>query len=236
MGLKDVLTTMRLIEKEPARAAPAPASSARAAQPGTRPAPTLAEILESVPPARLDEKKLPKPDANVADNAPTFAEIYRAAGVIDPMHGFGAFKVLEILSSEHFEGLDPKARAAALAGFLQMNPNGPVSVKDVIEDAVRRDQALDGYEEFLRRKLDSRSQQADQANAELQAEIDAVIRKNKEKMEANRRGLDVEQQRFTDWQARKRIEERRLADAIAPFVEKNPITLGGGTAKLKSEG
>jgi hypothetical protein len=105
-----------------------------------------------------------------------------------------------------------------------MNPSGPVPITDVVQDAVRRDQALDKFEEFLRNKLGVRSEQIDKENAQLQAEIDEVTRRNREKMEANRAALEGEQARFTRWLTTKRAEERKLFDAVNPFVEQNPIS------------
>ncbi|HEY4562830.1 MAG TPA: hypothetical protein VIJ36_07610, partial [Thermoanaerobaculia bacterium] len=117
-----------------------------------------------------------------------------------------------------------RAKAAALTGFLNMSPSGPVPITDVVQDAVRRDQALDKFEEFLRNKLGGRSGQIDKENAQLQAEIDEVTRRNREKMEANRAALEAEQARFTRWLTTKRAEERKLFDAVNPFVEHNPIS------------
>lgn len=229
VGLKDVLARMRIVELD--APAPVPAPEAKpAAPPRAKPAPApagarLDEILRSIPSPRLDERKLPKADAG--PEGPSFGEIYRAAGVGEPVHGFGAHKVLEILSSEHFSELEPRSRASALAGFLAMAPGGPVPLKDVIEDAVRRDQALDEYERFLKKKLDDEGARIARVNGELQAEIDEVRRQNEAKIEANRRSHDEALGRFVEWQARKRIEERKLADAVEPFVELNPVSLGG---------
>jgi hypothetical protein len=105
-----------------------------------------------------------------------------------------------------------------------MNPTGPVPITDVVQDAVRRDQALDKFEEFLRGKVSTRSEQMDKENARLQAEIDEVTRRNREKMEANRIAVETEQARLTRWLTLKRAEERKLFDAVNPFVEKNPIS------------
>ena len=134
--------------------------------------------------------------------------------------------MLEILSSLEFANLDSRAKAAALAGFLKMNPSGPVPISDVVQDAVRRDQALDKFEDFLRTKLKARAEQIEKENHDLQAEIDALATKNREAMEANRKTLAAEEERLARWQVRKRIEERRLFDAVSPFVETNPITTG----------
>jgi DNA-binding transcriptional MerR regulator len=235
MGLKDVLGRMKLVELEdepvepdvrrPA-ASPSPPPAPRRSEPGARA--SIGEILRKVPPPpKLDEQALPKA---ASDPIPDFAAIYSASGVAAPAHGFSAEKVLEILSSPDFASLDARAKAAALAGFLRMNPAGPVPIADVIQDAVMRDQALDKFEEFLRRKAEARREQIDAENAALQAEIDALTRRNQQKMDENRRALEGEGQRLSEWQARKRIEERRLFDAVAPFVEQNPVSVGSADA------
>jgi hypothetical protein len=189
------------------------------------------DVLKTAP-AR---PKIDEAAASKAGDVPDFPSIYQAAGVKDPPHGFSAYKVLEIFSSPELESLDARAKAGALAGFLKMNPSGPVPIAHIIQDAVARDQALDGFEEFLRKKLDARREELDKDNAKLQGEIDEITRRNKEKMDANRRTLEAEKERFGTWQARKRIEERRLFDAVAPFVEENPVTLGGAAPAPAAE-
>jgi hypothetical protein len=99
-----------------------------------------------------------------------------------------------------------------------------VPITDVVQDAVRRDQALDKFEEFLRGKQAARADQIDKDNARLQAEIDEVTRRNREKMEANRIAVETEQARLTRWLTLKRAEERKLFEAVNPFVEENPIS------------
>jgi len=238
MGLKEVLSKMKLVEmsdEDGVSAAPTPAAAGRPASPGSAglpgmpgasgPPTDIRDLLGTLPePPVIDEKKLPAPAEGGGDEIPDFAAIYRAAGVTDPPHGYTAYKVLEIFASPGFATLDARAKAGALTGFLNMNPSGPVPVTDIVQDAVRRDQALDKFEEFLRSKLASRSDQIDKDNAQLQAEIDEVTRRNREKMESNRVALEAEQTRLSRWQAVKRAEERKLYDAVNPFVEANPIT------------
>lgn len=208
MGLKGMLARMKLVELESEGPA-VPAGS------------DLAEVIGAVPPPypiESIERSIDRPvdpDAIASEPIPDFAEIYRAAGLADPAHGFTAIKVLEILSAPEFSSLAPKAKAAALAGFLKMNPAGPVPIADVIQDAVRRDQALDQFERFLRSQLAERTGHLDAENAALQAQIDR-----------NRAALDAERRRLEEWLAKKRAEERRLADAVAPFVEEPPISIG----------
>ncbi|HEY0511732.1 MAG TPA: hypothetical protein VGH73_07510 [Thermoanaerobaculia bacterium] len=246
MGLKEVLSKMKIVELSPDEvgpASPGPASPAPAAwvapsAPGRPGSPTsppgpsgmpadIRDLLGTLPePPEIDERKLPADTSEGGDggDVPDFPAIYRAAGVVDPPHGYSAYKVLEIFASPGFASLDLRAKAAALTGFLNMSPSGPVPVTDIVQDAVRRDQALDKFEEFLRNKAAARSEQLDKENAALQAEIDELTRRNREKMEANRVAVETEQARLTRWLALKRAEERKLFDAVNPFVEHNPIS------------
>ncbi len=251
MGLREVLSKMKIVEMEPEEPSfsisPASVSSRSAPpsppSPGSPPPSSLPkdirDLLGTMPPAQeIDEKALAaaappgeRPEGAEGEGSPgaaipDFAAIYKAAGIQDPPHGYTAHKVLEILSSSHFANLDSKAKAAALSGFLKMNPTGPVPITDVIQDAVRRDQALDKFEEFLRTKLRARTEQVDKENARLQAEIDDLVQRNRERMDANRRELEGEESNLVRWQISKRTEERSLFDAVAPFVEANPITTG----------
>lgn len=249
MGLKEVLSKMKIVEMEPEVGVrlPSPPGSAPTGQPTD-----IRELLGTLaPPPEIDEKAFASA-ASASSSAegggdaasgrtgsigeiagmdiPDFLAIYRAAGIQDPAHGYTAHKVLEILSSSDFANLDSRAKAAALAGFLRMNPTGPVPIADVVQDAVRRDQALDRFEDFLRTKLKARTEEVEKENARLQSEIDELVRRNREAMESNRRALEGEEARLAQWQLTKKAEERRLFEAVSPFVETNPITTGGAAA------
>jgi hypothetical protein len=226
MGLKEVLSKMKIVELSPEETASAvPLVAPKSPVPG--PPTDIRDLLGTLPEAPpIDEKKLAAEAAGgeEGEEIPDFPAIYRAAGVSDPAHGYSAYKVLDIFSSPGFAALDTRAKAAALTGFLNMNPTGPVPITDIVQDAVRRDQALDRFEEFLRRKLAERTEQIEKENAQLQAEIDEVTRRNREKMEANGIAVETDQARLTRWLVVKRAEERKLFDAVNPFVEQNPIS------------
>jgi len=237
MGLKGILEKMKLVESEdgpvetPAAPPKATAPVTAPRRPGLPPAPpppAMKDIIQRVPPARIDDPSLPG-----SEEVPDFPAIYKASGIKDPAHGFTAYKVLEILSAPDFAALDTKAKAAALSGFLRMSPSGPVPIEDVIQDALARDNALDGFEAFLRQKLEARNADREKENAALQAAIDEMARKNKEKMQANLEAIAREQERFASWQARKRIEEQKLFEAVGPFVEKNPVSVGNSSPETK---
>jgi hypothetical protein len=232
MGLKEVLSKMKLVEMEPSSMpdempSRPPLGALGAPLPGAPSGPPkdIRELLGTLPEAPpIDEKKLEEEMGAEGDEIPDFVAIYKAAGVSDPAHGYTAYKVLEIFASPGFTALDTRAKAAALTGFLNMNPTGPVPITDVVQDAVKRDQALDKFEEFLKSKLSAKSEQIEKDNAALQAEIDEVTRRNREKMDTNRIALETEEARLARWQVIKRSEERKLFDAVNPFVEANPIS------------
>ncbi|MEO7794616.1 MAG: hypothetical protein ABIV06_07555 [Thermoanaerobaculia bacterium] len=266
MGLKEVLSKLKLVEvSEPAeaeRAASQQRSAGRSSGTAHADSPELEELLRSLPPPKpIDESLLAKrrradapaqtggaasaaqrsggaasgaersdgapAGADTDDNdleLPDFPAVYRAAGITEPAHGFSAFKVLEMLQSPGLAELPPQAKASALAGFLKMNPGGPVAIGEVIQDAVRRDQALDRFEQFLQTKVAERQAAAERANALLQAEIDSLTERHRASMAANVRAVTDLTARLSEWSAGKRVEERRLQSAVAPFVDGNPIS------------
>jgi len=253
MGLKEVLSKMKIVEIEPDEmpGLAMPSTPSRAPLTPSSGQPTdIRDLLGSLPSAPdFDDSSLAaaSPSGGAADgdegdgglgggDIPDFAAVYKVAGITDPPHGYTAHKVLEILSSSDFANLDSKAKAAALTGFLKMNPSGPVPISDIVQDAVRRDQALDKFEDFLRTKLKGRTDEMEKENARLQQEIDELVRRNREKMDANRRDLEAEEARLAQWQLSKKAEERRLFDAVSPFVEANPITTGEASSASPSPG
>src|SRR5687768_17375552 len=104
MGLKEVLSALKLVEVETPKAGrrPAEATPARRATAPSRQENDLEDILADIPAARdIDERALPRPERGGAATLPVpeFGEIYRAAGIGEPRHGFSALKVLEILEA-----------------------------------------------------------------------------------------------------------------------------------------
>ncbi len=251
MGLKEVLSKLKLVEASEPAAPEQPAAtlspSGRGSGARRTSPPDLDELLRTLPPPPpIDESLLARgqragaksssasstaatssassPASGTELDLPDFPTVYRAAGIGEPPHGFTAFKVLEMLESPGLAELPPQAKASALAGFLKMNPGGPVAIGEIIQDAVRRDQALDRFEQFLHAKLAERKAAAERANAALQAEIDTLTERHRASMAANARGVSELAARLAEWSAGKRAEERKLQSAVAPFVDGNPIS------------
>jgi exonuclease VII large subunit len=105
-----------------------------------------------------------------------------------------------------------------------------VKVAAIIEDAVRRDRALDTYERVLQKSFDDLIATKEQENRELENEINERIRDLRERIATNRNEIDNEQQQLLAWRTSKRAEEQRIAGAVNYFVSENPITTGNAPA------
>ena len=69
-------------------------------------------------------------------------------------------------------------------------------------------------------------------NKSLQVEADRLLNELRAKIQANNDEVTKERERLQGWRFQKQQEERRIFDAVAPFVPENPITTGpAATAK-----
>jgi hypothetical protein len=167
----------------------------------------------AAPPRAADLVKDAGADAELSGpvTAPvSFDDVYGAAQIQAPVHGYSVLKVAEMLQSEHLQALpvDVKKRSILVA----LDAAG-VKVADIVEDAVRRDRALDTYERVLQKNLE-----------QLRAEKERDIKQLEESIARGRAELDREQKELDKWCARKRLEENRIAEAVGYFVSQNPIT------------
>jgi len=199
---------------QPGQDAP-PASVPSAAQ-------TVADIAAGV--------KTPAFTQAVADPT-SFEQIYQAAEVRTPVHGFTIFKIADMLKSEHIRTLPVEIKRSSV--LLALDAAG-VKLQEVIEDAVRRDRALDTFELVQQRALDQLEARKTEENGKLQAEADRVLNELRLKVQANNDEIARERERMQTWRLQKQQEERRIADAVAPFTSENPITTGPAVAPAKS--
>src|ERR1035438_7510177 len=79
----------------------------------------------------------------VAAAASNCDEIYHAAEIQAPAHGYTITKVTEMLQSERIRTLPAEVKKNSV--LLALDAAG-VKIEEVIEDAVKRDRALDGFE------------------------------------------------------------------------------------------
>jgi hypothetical protein len=105
-----------------------------------------------------------------------------------------------------------------------------VKIEEVIEDAVKRDRALDGFERVQQKSLDQLEARTAQDNSQIQAELDRLTQEHKARIQANTDEVAKQKERFYAWRLQKQQEEQKIAESVSYFVAENPITTGGAAA------
>jgi len=168
----------------------------------------------------------PKFTSPVSDPT-SFDEIYKAAEIPSPAQGYSILKIAQMLESEHIRNLPSDVKKSSV--LVALDAAG-VDIKEVIQDAVRRDRALDTYERVQQRAVEELETRKSKENRSIQAEIDRYVTEQRAKIQANNDEIAKEKQRFTGWRLKKQQEEKKIADAVGYFVSENPITTGDSSA------
>ena len=194
----------------------------------------VSETPDRAPDAPPRERDLPaeafaEPEAQpigrsqVPADVEDFSAVYEEAGIELPLHGYGVDKVGEMLQSKHLQTLGREVRATAVLAALEA---AQVPVKDVLQDALRRDGALDAFEEAKQREVQQLRAEAERRIQAIKDEIESVLKAKNAELESLKRAGEAAQEAFVKLQARKRREEERLFEVVAHFVagSENPIT------------
>jgi hypothetical protein len=156
-------------------------------------------------------------------NPTSFEEIYKAAEIPPAPQGYSILKVARMLESEHIRNLPSDVKKSSV--LVALDAAG-ADIKDVIQDAIRRDRALDTYERVELRALEELETKKSQENAQIQAQIDKYLTEQRAKIQANNDEIAREKERFAGWRLKKQQEEKKIADTVGYFVSENPITTG----------
>lgn len=159
--------------------------------------------------------------AGVATNLTALADIYNSAQIVAPPHGYTVLKVADMLHSEHIQTLPSDVKRKSILVALEA---AGVSVDEIVQDAVRRDRALDTYERVLQQSLEEVRSEKLAENARLEQEIAERLAELRGRIEQNNQGVARELDNLRAWQIRKQEEERRIAEAVGYFVSENPIS------------
>lgn len=154
---------------------------------------------------------------------PSFDDIYAAAKIAPPVHGYSILKVADMLKSEHIASLPPDVKRKSV--LVALDAAG-VPVQEVVHDAVRRDQALDTFERTQARALAALEATVRADSTTWQEEIDRLIAERQAKIRASNEQLAREAAAVRAWRERKVMEEARIAEAVSHFVTDNPVTIG----------
>jgi len=147
--------------------------------------------------------------------------VYDSAKITPPAHGYTVLKVAEMLHSEHIRALPAEVRRKSV--LVALDAAG-VTVDEIVEDAVRRDRALDTYERVLQQHVDALVAATAADNRALQDEVAKRAAELLAQIDENTRKVAAEQAELQAWRQRKQHEEALIAEAVGHFVSENPVT------------
>jgi Skp family chaperone for outer membrane proteins len=118
------------------------------------------------------------------------------------------------------------AREVKAASVLAALEAAKVPLRDVIQDSVRRDRALDAFETAKEREVEELRAQGQARIKAIEDEIQSFLQAKNAELEDLKRATEGAGQAFRKLQARKRHEEERLFDVVSHFVagSENPVT------------
>jgi Skp family chaperone for outer membrane proteins len=148
------------------------------------------------------------------------------AGIALPGHGYGVDKVQEMLSGKRLAPLAREVKATAVLAALEA---AGVPIRDIVQDAVQRDNALDAFEAAKEKELaEIRARNAARVDS-LQAELKALSQKISGEVESLQKQSDEAAAAFAALRQRKQQEEQRLFEVVSHFIEggDNPVTAPG---------
>jgi hypothetical protein len=200
---------------DPVGAEPNPPNAKSATVATKSAAQSVAEIASSM----AAEPKFTTP---VSDPT-SFDEIYKAAEIAPAPQGYSILKISQMLESERIRNLPSDVKRSSV--LVALDAAG-IDVKDVIQDAIRRDRALDTYERVQQRAAEELEARKTKENSEIQSQIDKYVTEQRAKIQSNNEAISREKERFTGWRLKKQQEEKKIAEAVGYFTSENPITTG----------
>lgn len=202
-----------------------PAPDAGALRPAKN---TLGDLAASVPKPVLQAAP-PAIDPN--RKVVPLEQVYKAAGIATPAHGYTIDRVAELLASERLAKMDAESKATAVLVALDA---AKVDLKEVLQDAIRRDKALDAFDEFQEKRLADLRKKKEDENRSIEEEIRKLVEQRRAQVELNRKNLREIEADLLSWKDVKLREEERLAAVVAHFVTDNPITVSRPVTVLAS--
>jgi hypothetical protein len=205
-----------------------PAAPSSPSSPNAKSGPTVGKsAAQSV--AEIASTLAAEPKFTTPVSDPTsFEQIYQAAEIPPAPQGYSILKISQMLESEHIRNLPSDVKKSSV--LVALDAAG-VDIKEVIQDAVRRDRALDTYERVQQRAADELETKKTKENTDIQAQIDRFVTEQRAKIQANNDEVTREKTRFTGWRLKKQQEEKKIAEAVGYFVSENPITTGAAQAE-----
>jgi hypothetical protein len=140
----------------------------------------------------------------------SFDEIYSSTPAAEPEGEYSIVKVAAMLKSNHLAGMSMDTKRAALMMALEA---AGVEVKDILQDAMLRQRALNDYEETQQKILREFECAKNEENRQIQAELDKVTASYMARVQNNVDEMGQQQDAFRAWQKTKQQESAAIAEA-----------------------
>lgn len=160
----------------------------------------------------------------------SYDDIYHAAGIMSPHSGYGIHKVVEMLNSQRIRELSTDVKRASV--LMALDAAG-TSVDDVLQDATRRQQALDTYEAAQRKQLEEFDAQKSKENTEIEAEMERIRTHYAQRIQSNRDQIAREKETLRNWQMAMQHESQRITEVIE-LCRKQPAVAAPGAPQSAS--
>ena len=154
------------------------------------------------------------------------SQVYEKALIKPDAEGFDITRVEQMLANPEIADLPVEIRARSVK--MALSSMGK-DLRSVLEDAARRDKALDDYQVYLEHRTGQVEEQVTAANAALQKEIEAFAQAKNALMMQNKALLEQARNALSSFNVAKEAEEKRLFTIVAPFVTpgENPVIVSG---------
>jgi hypothetical protein len=154
----------------------------------------------------------PAPDASDAGHPLlSYEDIYHAAGILNPPSGYGIQKVVEMLNSDRIRELSNDIKRVSV--LMALDAAG-ASADDVLQDATRRQQALDTYEAGQGRQLEELEARKSQENSQIEAELERLRAHYAERVQRNRDQVERQKEVLRNWKMAMQHESQRIYEVI----------------------
>jgi type I site-specific restriction endonuclease len=164
------------------------------------------------------EATVNKPNTHAAEaaNGPradllSYDDIYHAAGIMSPRSGYGIHKVIEMLNSERIRALSKDIQRASV--LMALDAAG-ASADELLQDATRRQQALDSYEDGQRKQMEEFEARRVQENTQIQAEMERITAHYAERIQHNLDQVAKQKEALRNWQMAKQHESQRILEVV----------------------
>ena len=154
------------------------------------------------------------------------SQVYDRAQIKPGPDGFDLNKVEQMLNHPDIANLPIDIRARSVKMALQSMGQ---DLRAVLEEAARRDKALDDYFVYLEHRTGQVEEQVGAANEAVRKEIEAFVQAKNAVMEQNKALADQARLALSAFRVAKEAEEKRLFGIVAPFVSpgENPVVVSG---------